>query len=40
LAFFLFAFQNGFFWEDVLNIGQGEKDEGTSEKLLRPVVGD
>jgi hypothetical protein len=32
LAFFLFAFQNGFFWEDVLNMGQVAKDEAISEK--------
>jgi len=37
LAFFLFAFQNGFFWEDVLNMGQVAKDEAIIEKPLRPI---
>jgi hypothetical protein len=32
LVVFLFAFQNGFFWEDVLSIGQIAKDEADSEK--------
>jgi len=27
LVVFLFAFQNGFFWEDVLNMGQAAKDK-------------
>ncbi len=35
LAFFLFAFQNGFFWEDVLNMGKAARDEAISEKSLR-----
>jgi hypothetical protein len=32
LVVFLFAFQNGFFWEDVLSIGQVAKDEAVREK--------
>ena len=32
IVVFLFAFQNGFFWEDVLSIGQIAKDEAVSEK--------
>jgi hypothetical protein len=32
LAFFLFAFQNGFFWEDILNMGQVAKDEAIGDK--------
>jgi hypothetical protein len=34
LAFFLFAFQNGFFWEDVLNMGQVARDGAIIEKPL------
>jgi len=32
IAFFLFAFQNGFFWEDVLNMGQVARGEAISKK--------
>jgi len=32
LAFFLFAFQNGFFWEDILNMGQIARDEAINKK--------
>ena len=32
MAFFLFAFQNGFFWEDILNIGQVARGEASSKK--------
>lgn len=32
MAFFLFAFQNGFFWEDVLNMGQVARDNAISKK--------
>jgi hypothetical protein len=32
MASFLFAFQNGFFWEDVLNMGQVKRNEAISEK--------
>jgi len=32
LAIFLFAFQNGFFWEDVLNMGQAAREEKISKK--------
>jgi len=32
MAFFLFAFQNGFFWEDILNIRQVARGETISKK--------
>jgi hypothetical protein len=32
MAFFLFAFQNGFFWEDILNMGQVARGEANSKK--------
>jgi hypothetical protein len=32
MAFFLFAFQNGFFWEDVLNLGHLSGGETVSKK--------
>jgi hypothetical protein len=32
VAFFLFAFQNGFFWEDVLNMGQVVRNGAISKK--------
>jgi hypothetical protein len=38
MAFFLFAFQNGFFWEDIMNIGQVARGEASSKKPLPPMA--
>jgi hypothetical protein len=39
MAFFLFAFQNGFFWEDILNIGQVARGEAISKKAASSHAG-
>lgn len=34
---FLFAFQNGFFWEDILNLGQTTEPKPMAKKQLQPA---